>query len=235
MQVTQEPLDPCQVALTIEVESDKVVHAVDRAYREFAKYVNVPGFRKGKAPMHVVRQRIPDEEIQKRATELIVEPAYREAIEQTAIEPYAMPKLEMDPLELAEIADKPFTFKAVVPLRPSVELGNYRGLEVEKPKFELSDNDVDEQLERLRQRASDYPIVERPSETGDLLVADVTVKVDGEEATEPKPTMIEIGADNIPGFDERIVGITGGETKTFHLTYPTEYHEEARAGHPHTG
>jgi len=84
MQVTKEPLDPCQVALTIEVESDKVVVAVDRAYREYSKYVVVPGFRKGKAPMSFVKQRVPEADVRQRAAELLVEPAYAEAIKQAA-------------------------------------------------------------------------------------------------------------------------------------------------------
>ena len=74
MQVTKEPLEPCQVALTIEVEPDKVVHAVDRAYREYAKYVTVPGFRKGKAPLNFVRQRVPESDVRQRTAELLVEP-----------------------------------------------------------------------------------------------------------------------------------------------------------------
>ncbi len=79
MQVTKEALDPCQVALTIEVEPDKVVMAVDRAYREYAKYVSVPGFRKGKAPMTFVKQRVPEADVRQRTAELLVEPAYEEA------------------------------------------------------------------------------------------------------------------------------------------------------------
>lgn len=228
MQVTPEPLDPCQVALTIEVEGDKVVQAVDRAYREYAKYVSVPGFRKGKAPMNFVRQRVPESDVRQRTAELLVEPAYAEALKQESIEPFAQPKLELVQLELT---DKPFIFKAVVPLAPTVELGPYTGLTVEHKRYELSDEDVDKQLERMRERAADYPKVERPVANGDLVIADVSAAVDARpEAAEPRPTMLEIGADNIPGFDEQIVGMGAGDDKTFTLTYPSDYPEEDLAG-----
>lgn len=228
MQVTPEPLDPCQVALTIEVEGDKVVQAVDRAYREYAKYVSVPGFRKGKAPMNFVRQRVPESDVRQRTAELLVEPAYAEALKQESIEPFAQPKLELVQLELT---DKPFIFKAVVPLAPTVELGPYTGLTVEHKRYELSDEDVDKQLERMRERAADYPKVERPVANGDLVIADVSAAVDARpEAAEPHPTMLEIGAGNIPGFDEQIVGMGAGDDKTFTLTYPSDYPEEDLAG-----
>ncbi|MGO8669911.1 MAG: trigger factor family protein [Capsulimonadaceae bacterium] len=107
MQVTQEPLDQCQVALTIEVEENKVVHAVDQAYREYARYISVPGFRKGKAPMHFVRQRVSLTEVKHRTVELLVDTAYREALEETNITPYAQPNVEHIGLcgnpEIAEI------------------------------------------------------------------------------------------------------------------------------------
>ena len=221
MQVTKEPIDPCQVALTIEVEQDKVVHAVDKAYREYAKFVNVPGFRKGKAPMSFVRQRVPESDVRQRTAELLVESAYGDALKESETDPYAPPKLELLQLELT---GSPFIFKALVPLAPKVELGDYKGLEVEKKIYDISDSDVDEEIERLRERAADYPMAERAAETGDLVVGDVSVKLeDQDEATEPRPTMIELGADNLPGFDEQIIGASVGDTKTFTLAYPADY------------
>lgn len=228
MQVTKEALDPCQVALTIEVEPDKVVVAVDRAYREYSKYVSVPGFRKGKAPLSFVKQRVPEADVRQRAAELLVEPAYAAALEQEAVEPFAQPKLELVQLEMAE---KPFIFKAVVPLRPEVELGTYTGLTVECPKYELTDENVETQLQKMRERAADYPIVDRPVQMGDLVVADLAALVDiRPDASEARPTMIEIGADNIPGFDEQIIGMAKEEDKTFTLTYPEDYPDTELAG-----
>ena len=221
MQVTKEPLEPCQVALTIEVETDKVVQAVDKAYREYSKYVSVPGFRKGKAPMSFVKQRVPEADVRQRTAELLVEPAYAEAIEQEEVEPFAQPKLELMQLEFAE---KPFIFKAIIPLRPEVELGPYTGLTVEKPKYELNDDNVDAQMQRMRERAAEYPVVERPAQMGDLVVAELSALVDARpEAAEVRPTMIEIGADNIPGFDDHLIGMAKEEEKTFTLTYPETY------------
>lgn len=228
MQVTKEPLDQCQVALTIEVEEDKVVHAVDRAYREYAKYVNVPGFRKGKAPLQFVRQRIPASDVRQRAAELLVEPAYAEALKEHDITPYAQPKLELIQLELES---KPFIFKAVVPLPPKVELGTYKGLEVDKPVYEVPESVIDSEIERRRERAAEYPKVERPVKKGDLVIADVSANVEIRPTlAEPRPTMIEIGSDNLPGFDDAVIGMSTDEEKTFPLTYPAEYPEEDLQG-----
>lgn len=228
MQVTKEALEPCQAVLTIEVESDKVVVAVDRAYREYGKYVSVPGFRKGKAPLSFVKQRVPEADVRQRTAEILVEPAYAEALEQEAVEPFALPKLELVQLDMTAT---PFIFKAIVPLRPEVELGAYTGLTVEKPKYELTDENVETQIQRMRERAADYPVVERPAQMGDLIVADVAAIVDiRPEAAEARPTMIEIGADNIPGFDEQLIGMTKGEEKTFTLTYPEDYPDAELAG-----
>ncbi len=221
MQVTKEALEPCQAVLTIEVEPDKVVTAVDRAYREYGKYVSVPGFRKGKAPLSFVKQRVPEADVRQRTAEILVEPAYAEALEQESVEPFAQPKLELVQLDMTAT---PFIFKAIVPLRPEVELGAYTGLTVEKPKYELTEENVETQLQRMRERAADYPVVERPAQMGDLLVAEVAALVDiRPDAAEARPTMIEIGADNIPGFDEQLIGMTKGEEKTFTLTYPADY------------
>jgi trigger factor len=231
MQVTKEPLEPCQVALTIEVEPGKVAQAVDRAYREYAKYVSVPGFRKGKAPMNFVRQRVPVGDVRQRTAELLVEPAYNDAIKQEEVTPYAQPKLELLDLDLTEM-EKPFIFKAIVPLAPQVDLGPYTGLAAERNVYVLTDEDVDEQIARMRERAADFPQVERPIQTGDLVIGDVTVLTEARpDADAPRPTMIEVGAEgNIPGIDENLLGLSTGETKTFTVTYPEEYAEEDLAG-----
>lgn len=227
MQVTQEPLDPCQVALTIEVEQDKVVHAVDKAYREYAKYVNVPGFRKGKAPMSFVRQRVPESDVRQRTAELLVEPAYAEAIRDSAIEPVAPPRLELLQLELH---DKPFIFKAVVPLAPVVTLGEYKQVAAERKIYPLTDDTVLDQIQRMQDRAAEYPIAERPCSLGDLLIAKVTASVDGETSEDARPTMIELNENNIPGFNDQVTGLSAGDTKSFALTYPDDYTESSVAG-----
>ena len=221
MQVTQEALDPCQVALTIEVEQDKVVHAVDQAYREYAKYVNVPGFRRGKAPLSFVKQRVSESDVRQRTAELHVEKAYGEAIKENSIEPYAAPKLELLQLELA---GKPFIFKAVVPLPPVVNPGSYTNLNVEKAIFTVTDDDVTKQLDALRERAAEYPEVDRAAVDGDLLVTKIQATVEGENTPgDPRTTVIQIGGDNIPGFDDQIIGLKAGDEKTFTLTYPEDF------------
>jgi len=228
MTVTKEALDPCQVALTIEVEPDKVVLAVDRAYREYSKYVSVPGFRKGKAPMSFVRQRVAESDVRQRTAEILVEPAYADALKQESVEPFARPKLELVQLDLTA---KPFIFKAVVPLAPEIVLGEYKGLTVERRKYEVTDENVEARLEALRMSVAEFPMAERPAQLGDLIVADLSALVDVRpESAEAQSAVIEIGADNIPGFDEEVIGLSVGDEKTFTLSYPENYPDEELAG-----
>lgn len=231
MQVVKEPVSPCEVSLRIEVEPEKVSKAVDQAYREFARYVAVPGFRKGKAPMNFVKPRVPESQLRERTAELLVEPAYQEALKQENVQQFASPKLELLALETQHPNEK-FEFKAIVPLAPKIALGDYVGLAVERRRVEVTDKDVDDRIEALRERAAEYPTVEgRASQPGDVLVTDLAITPEGAEPGEPRPTVIRLGdPDNIPGLDKELVGLKVGDEKTFTLTYPEDYPNDEVAG-----
>src|SRR5215831_8338039 len=126
MQVTKEQIDPCTVALDFEIESETVKKAFDRAYREFSTFTNVPGFRPGKAPRPMLERYVNQQRLQDRVKELVAAPAYRDALKQEEITPYTDPEVEFS--DLAQ--DKPWHFKAVVPMPPAVELGDYKKISV---------------------------------------------------------------------------------------------------------
>jgi trigger factor len=230
MLVVQEPLSPCEVSLEIEVETEKVAKAVDQVYREYSEHITVPGFRKGKAPLSFVKQRVPQAQLRERAAELLVEPAYAEALQQESISPFAAPKLELVSLETQ--APQAFKFKAVVPLAPKVELGKYTGLEVSKPNTTVDDQQVEARIAQILERAAEFPVVtDRPSRVGDIVATEISISPEDGEPTAPRSTVIRLGdPENIPGLTDELVGLSPGDHKHFKLTYPAEYPNADIAG-----
>ncbi len=229
MQVTTEQIDPCKIALTITVEPEKVRAAREKAFGQFARGLNLPGFRKGKVPPAIAKTYVDEGRVKQRAAELLIEPAYVEAIEETQVEPFATPDVEL--VEMND--DGPFVFKAMVPLRPVVTLGPYKGLAIERRVLQVRDEDVDRQIEELRTRMADYEeVTDRTAQMGDIAQADLTANIEGQDTPElaaPRATFIEIGK-NIPDFDNGLVGLAIGETKTIEAVYPEEFADENLRG-----
>lgn len=226
MQVTAERPKPCEVELKIEVGTDKVAQAIDTVYRELAKTTSVPGFRKGKVPRKILERYVSPESVRQRAVEIMVPQAYQDALEQEDIQPYADPELEIVQFE----ADQPFIFKATVPLPPTVELGEYKGIEVQRPQVTVTDEDIDTQLKYLQEsRASTEKVEGRGIQQDDIVVAEVSSQVEGEEKSSPRRSLIEVGS-NVEGFDENILGMESGQRRTFAIRYPEDYGDERLAG-----
>jgi len=230
MLVVQEPLSPCEVSLEIEVETDKVAKAVDQVYREYSEHITVPGFRKGKAPLSFVKQRVPQAQLRERAAELLVEPAYLEALSQESISPFAAPKLEL--LNLETQAPQAFKFKALVSLAPKVELGTYKGVEIDRVKTEITDESVEARLNQIQERAAEFPVVtDRPSQVGDVIAVEIGVSPEEGEPVPPRNTVVRLGdPDNIPGLTDELVGLSPGDHKHFSLIYPDNYANAEIAG-----
>jgi trigger factor len=227
-----EALGPCQVSLDIDVEAPVVAQAIDQAYREFSRHVVVPGFRRGHAPLSFVKQRVPAAQLRERTAEILVEPAYQAALAETATVPYAAPKLELTSLEITP-GEQQFKFKAIVPLAPKVELGQYKGLVAKRPSLEITEEDVDREVDERRERIADYdPITDRPTQLGDTVRVELTVHPSGEPSPRPmQPLTIDIGDENnLKGIDAELVGMNVGDEKTFRFTYPDDYNEGDLAG-----
>lgn len=228
MQVTREQPDPCTIVLNIEVEEPQVSRTFDSVYREFSKYVNVPGFRPGKAPRNLVQQFVNMERVRERAMEKLISETVAKAIEEQEITPYRNPDVEP-----TDIADKqPYKYKAIVPLEPQVTVGEYKGLTVDRPVYKVTDEDVNTQFNQLIEgRARLERITGRGVQEGDMLIAEQKAVVEGDEGEEPpmRRQIIQWGQ-NIPGFDEAIAGQEIGEERTFTLTYPDDYEEADKRG-----
>jgi trigger factor len=227
MQVTKEQIEPCTIRLDFEIEAEQVGKAFDRAYREYGQYTRVPGFRPGKAPRAVLKKYLDADKVRQRAMEMLASAAYRDAIINEKIEPYDEPDVEVDDLS----DESNWKFKAFVPLRPVVEVGSTEGLSVERPTYDPQDRDVDEKIEEVRGEHARLVRVEgRGVIEKDWVIAETLVHVEGDAPPEaPKRTLIRLG-DNIPGFDEQLLGANPGDSKEFELTYPDDYQEAEKAG-----
>ncbi|HSV74727.1 MAG TPA: trigger factor [Chthonomonadales bacterium] len=227
MQVTKEQIDPCTVKLAISVDADAVNGAYDRAYRDFASVKRVPGFRPGKAPRSVVERYVDADALRERVTEILAPRAYREALKQEDIEPYADPEVDLPEVREGE----EWSFTVTVPLAPKVELDDYSGLTVERPVFTVTDEDVEREVLAVREEFARVVRAEgRGVRDGDTVIAAITIAVEGQEPPEtPTRSLIRVGH-NIPGFDEQIVGAMPGEERSFELTYPEDFQETDRAG-----
>ncbi len=229
MQVTTEQIDPCKTLLTISVEPERVAEAKEKAFQQLLKGIQLPGFRKGKVPAAMGRPYVDEGKIRQKAAESLIDPAYSEAVAESGVEPFAEPQVEFVSMD----DDAPFVFKAFVPLRPQVTLGPYKGLSLEKRRLLVTDADVDRQIDEIRARQAQYPeVTDRPAQMGDVVLADLTASIDGQETPEldePRATVIEIGK-NIADFDNGLVGMSIGDTKTIDALYPENFENAELAG-----
>lgn len=237
MQVTTERIDKKQVELTIEVDEKTFEEGLQHAYKKIVKQINIPGFRKGKVPRKIVEQRFGTEVLFEDAVDYVLPKAYMEALNNLDddIVPVSKPEIDIVQLEV----NKPFIFKAKVEIKPEVELGEYKGLELEKIDTVVSKDDVNQELENLRQRHAQLEVMPEGTtvEKGDLVIIDFAGKKDGVpfEGGTAEDYPLEIGSGSfIPGFEEQLIGMALGEEKTINVNFPEEYHSEELAGQPAT-
>lgn len=230
MKATAEKLENGKVSLEIEVAPEQVEAALERAYRKVVKRLTIPGFRKGKAPRAVVERQYGTGILYEEALEQLVPEAYQQAVEQTEIEPIDQPQVDIVELE----DGKPFRFKAEVTVKPEVQLGEYRGLKVTKWVSPVTDEQVDETLEQLRQQQAQLESVDRTTvEEGDFVIIDFEGFLDGQpfQGGAAKDFQLEIGSGQfIAGFEEQLVGAEVGQLTEVNVTFPEDYGSEDLAG-----
>ncbi|MDT8859491.1 trigger factor [Alkalihalobacillus sp. MEB130] len=229
-----EKLEGNEGVLTIDVEAEKVDAALDQAFKKVVKKVNVPGFRKGKVPRGMFEKQFGVESLYQDALDILLPEAYAAAIQETGIEPVDRPEIDIETMEKGAT----LVFTAKVTVKPEVELGEYKGLEVEEQDTTVTDEDVEAELKQLQERQAELVVVEDGAiENGDTAVFDFEGFVDGEafEGGQAENYSLEIGSGQfIPGFEEQLVGLKSGEEKDVEVTFPEEYHAENLAGKPAT-
>jgi len=226
-------LEDNRVRLDVQVPPEAVRQGVEAKVRELGRQVRVPGFRPGKAPRRVIENHLGRDYIYYEALQERLPTWYSEAVVETDLRPIDQPEIHFDePLD----EEEGFKFSATVAVRPEAELEEYRGLEVPREEVEVSDEQVDEQLEQMRGQFATLAAVEdRPVQEGDFVIIDFR----GERMTTGEPLeggqaedyMLEVGrGELLPDFEQNLVGMKAGERKQFGVTFPMEYTEESLRG-----
>lgn len=218
--------------LQVSVPAEEVDKALDQAFKKVVKQLNVPGFRKGKVPRQIFEQRFGVEALYQDAVDILLPKAYSEAVQETGINPVDQPEIEVTQIEKSQ----PFTFDATVIVEPEVQLGDYKGLEIEKQNTEVTEDEFNKAVEQRLDAMTDMVVKEDGQvEEGDTVNLDFDGYVDGEqfEGGQAEGYDLEIGSGMfIPGFEEQLVGLKVGEEKEVEVTFPEEYHAEELAGKP---
>lgn len=226
MKTSVETIDPVQVKLTVEVEPTRVKKAFDQAARELAKQVDLPGFRKGKVPRKLLEQRFGSGVVAQQAMEAALNDYYVEALRSEELDPVAQPEVDVDTFDEQEGC----TFTATVQVRPTFDPPDHTGIGVTFPDWELTDDDIDEQLQAMRERFAEVDEVDRPAADGDLVTIDIAVTVDGEqvESAQVEDALYEIGSGGVtPKLDEDILGKQAGDEFTYEDDLPENFPEHA--------
>ena len=232
MKVTAANGENQQVTLTIEVEATEVAKAQERACKRLANRVNIPGFRKGKAPQRIVESHLGKEYVLQEAFDSFLGPqSLDEAFKEQNIVPVTRPEVEIETLE----EGKDLVFKATVTPRPEVTLGEYKGLHIEKVVDEVKDEDVEKQLKNMQERQGTMVAAPEGSEVqdGDFITLDFDGSVDGVafEGGKGQDYPLQIGSGSfIPGFEEQLIGAKVEEERDVNVTFPEEYHAKDLAG-----
>ena len=227
---TMEKLEGSKVKLTIEVSAEQFEAATQKAYQKAGKRFNVPGFRKGKAPRKVIENMYGPLAFFDDAFDIVYPEAYQAAIAEQGVEPVDRPDVSIETLPVGET---PLVFSLVVAVKPEVELGAYKGIEVEKRAYNVTDDEVDAAIAQLQEGVARMVDVDRPVENGDTVNLDYSGSVDGvkfDGGTAQGQTLTIGSGQFIPGFEEQMVGMAVGEEKDIEVTFPEEYHAENLAG-----
>ena len=226
MKVTKEKEENRQVVLVIEMEPAEMQMELDLAYHRLAERAEVPGFRKGKAPRDVLERHIGKDRLLEDALNSLLPRAYEKAVKEQELEPIASPSVEITQTD-------PVIFKATVPLRPVVELGDYKSIRLKPPPPDDITEELNTTLEQLRRQHGSWEPAERPAAFDDLVTMDVDSQVEDKPFIQQEGVQYQLlknQAAPAPGFAEKLVGVKGGEEKEFKLPLPEDYAQAELAG-----
>lgn len=230
MNVTVERVEN-EATLKITAPAAEVNAGYKKAVKKIADQANIPGFRKGKAPRAIIEMHYGKEAVKQEAFEIVANKAYSEALDQEKLIPVSDPKVEESTFE--EGKDMELTIK--VTLKPEPELGEYKGLHVEKKEVEVTDEQVDAQIKDMMGRDAKMVVAEEGAviEKGDFAIIDFAGTVDGEPFSggEGKGYPLEVGSNSfIPGFEDQLVGLSKGDSTDVEVTFPEDYFVKDLAG-----
>ena len=221
-----------EVKLSFVVEAEKFDEAMKKVYAKTAKYFNIPGFRKGKAPMQMVEKQYGSSIFYEDTFNELVPEIYETAIKENNIQVVSNPDIDITQIGKG----KDLIFTAIVQIKPEVKLGKYKGIELKKIEYNVSDHDIEHELGHMAEHnARLVSIEDRPVEKGDITVIDFEGSIDGVpfEGGKAEKHELEIGSNTfIPGFEDQIVGMKLEEEKDITVTFPEDYFSKELAGKP---
>jgi len=216
MKVSTKRLPDSQVLLEIEADEQQMERSLDKAFRQLAQRVEVPGFRKGKAPAGMLERHIGRARVVREALDILIPEAYNQAIEEQDVDAIDQPSIEL-------VNDEPLAFKATVPVRPTVELGEYKSVRVNREPVSIDEGEGDKALEELRHRYAVHEPVERPVQMGDIVRADVRGVIDGKGVYNEDDAELRLREGTtilLPGVAEGIIAAEKGVPKEIPVTVP---------------
>lgn len=230
MKANAERIEKNTVLLEVEIDAEHFFKALDQAYRRLVKKVNIPGFRRGRAPRVILERHIGKQALVDEAVEIVIPETYLKAVDDTGIKPVTQPELELVQAE----EGKPLVFKAKVVVEPEVKLGQYTELEVTRLEINITGEDVLEELKRLQDRHAKLVTLEEGKvEKGDLITIDYQGRINGEPFAGGEGTgrIIEAGSGVFfPDLENEIIGMSLGETREVALKFPADQSREELAG-----
>ena len=230
MSLQVEKLEHNMAKLTIEVSAEEVEKALQAAYLKERSKISLPGFRKGKVPRQIIEKMFGPEVFYDEAANHMISEAYGKAYDECELEIVSQPTVDITQLEKG----KPFIFTAEVAVKPEVELGEYKGLKVDKTSTRVTQKEVDEEIDKERERSARIvEVTDRPVQDKDQIKLDFEGSVDGEafEGGKGENYPLTIGSGSfIPGFEEQLIGAEIGKEMEVNVTFPEDYHAKDLAG-----
>lgn len=226
MKVSTEKMENCQVALTIEAEAGELDKSLSEAYHRLVNKASIPGFRKGKAPRAILEQHLGKGALLEDALDRLIPQLYKEAIESQEIKPIAEPQIEIT-------QTAPVVLKAIVPLKPTIKLGNYHGIKLEPEPVEISDEQIEAAIEQIRQEQAVLSPVDRPVQFDDVVTMNIEATIEGKPFLNHKDMVYEVSEKStfpLPGFNQNLAGIEKNKEKAFSLNIPADYRTKELAG-----
>ena len=226
MKVTLERLPESRVQLEIEVEPDRLERSLDAAYKRLLPTLRIPGFRPGKAPRRVVERMLGREGLIREALDSLVPAVYSEALESEDVDPVDQPDLEI-------LETEPVRFKATVPVRPTVTLGEYQNIRIAPEPVDVTDEMFEEQMELIQRRFATFVPVERGAQWGDILTADIVGTVDGNPFVEDVDAEFPLREGQrllLPDLAEQFLGMKADSQSEVELSVPDDFPESLKGG-----